>query len=70
MNQLSEKTLIPISLVGSILGGVIWLSVIYYKSEATAKDVDQLKQYQLEVISKLSRIETKLELIEIKQQEK
>jgi hypothetical protein len=65
--KLTEQTLIPLSLVGSIIGGVVWLSVIYYKSEATAKDVDQLKQYQLEVIHKLSRIETKLELIESKQ---
>lgn len=62
--KLTEQTLIPLSLVGSIIGGVIWLSVIYYKSEATAKDVDQLKQYQLEVISRLSRIETKLEHLE------
>lgn len=69
MTKLTEQTLIPLSLVGSILGGVIWLSVIYYKSEATARDVDQLKLYQLEVIHKLSRIETKLELIE-KQKEK
>lgn len=68
MTKLTEQTLIPVSLVGSIIGGVIWLSVIYYKSEATAKDVDQLKEYQLEVIHKLSRIETKLELIETKQE--
>jgi hypothetical protein len=62
--KLSEQTLIPLSLVGSIIGGVVWLSVIYYKSEATAKDVDQLKSYQLEVIQRLSRIETKLEHLE------
>jgi hypothetical protein len=62
--KLSEQTLIPLSLVGSIVGGVVWLSVIYYKSEATAKDVDQLKSYQLEVIQRLSRIETKLEHLE------
>jgi hypothetical protein len=62
--KLTEQTLIPLSLVGSIVGGVVWLSVIYYKSEATAKDVDQLKSYQLEVIQRLSRIETKLEHLE------
>ena len=70
MTKLTEQTLIPVSLVGSILGGVIWLSVIYFKAEATAKDVDQLKQYQLEVIHKLSRIETKLELLEKYNKEK
>ena len=63
MSQITEKTLIPISLLSSIVGGVVWLSVIYYKSEATAKDVDQLKQYQLEVIHELSEIKTELRFI-------
>lgn len=41
--KLTEQTLIPLSLVGSIIGGVIWLSVIYYKSEASAAKLEKLE---------------------------
>lgn len=50
--KLTEQTLIPLSLVGSIIGGVVWLSVIYYKSEASA--------------SKLEKLELKLEYLQEK----
>ncbi len=68
MNKITEATLIPLGLLGTLIGGAIWLSVIFYQGQANANDIDQLKQYQLEVIHKLSRIETKLESIENKKE--
>ncbi len=72
MNEITEKTLIPLSLLGTIVGGVVWLSVIYYKTEATAASVHKLENrleilqdkivYQNEkILEKVTRLETKLD---------
>ena len=72
MSKITETTLIPLSLLGTIVGGVVWLSVIYYKAEAAASDIDKIEQ-RLEVLQqkiveqnekileKVTRLETKLE---------
>lgn len=72
MSRITEGTLIPISLVITIIGGVIWLSVIFYKTDANADAIAELKGKQSlledkiylhnqDVIQRLSRIEAKLE---------
>jgi hypothetical protein len=62
--QISEKTLLPISLVITIIGGVIWLSVMYQKVEAHQISLQQveIKQdtFEADVIDRLARIETLL----------
>lgn len=62
MSQLTEKTLLPLGLVLSLLGGlsgtIIGATITLYKSEATAQDVDKLKLHQLVVVAKLSELQT------------
>ena len=63
-NKVSENTLIPISLVLTIIGGVFWLTSMYSKVEAHEATLlhihDAQQKFQEEVIDRLARIETKL----------
>lgn len=43
MNKITEGTLVPISLVLTILGGVVWLTMIYQKVEASQSKLGQLE---------------------------
>lgn len=43
IKSVTEKTLIPLSLVITISGGVFWLTNIYSKQEANAQELIQLK---------------------------
>ena len=72
MNKITENTLIPISLLGTIIGGVVWLSVIYYKAEASASDIQKIEakleilqnriiDQNEKILEKVTRLETKLE---------
>lgn len=62
--MITENTGISISLVISLAGGLVWLSTLYYKTEAMAQTVnrievkqDQYNENQSEIIQRLSRIE-------------
>jgi hypothetical protein len=68
LSKISESTVIPISLLITFLGGVAWLTTMAYKTDATAQEVIAIKERQEvyidrmnEVISRLIRIESKLE---------
>ena len=74
MSKLTEQTLIPLSLVITILGGVIWLSVMYQKVEAgqlvqreNRIEIQELKrdqaQYKTDVTDRLARMETKIDAL-------
>jgi len=80
-SKITEKTLVPISLVVSLFGGAGWLTQMHYTSAATAKTVedvrvdlnllqDNLVSYKLDNQEKLfkilSSIETRLSRIESK----
>lgn len=61
---ISENTGVSISLVISLAGGMVWLSTLYYKTEAMAQTVsrieqkqDQYNENQSDIIQRLSRIE-------------
>jgi hypothetical protein len=41
MNKITDKTLIPLSLVITVLGGVVWLSMMFSKVEAQEKKIDK-----------------------------
>ncbi len=62
---ITEKTLIPISLISIVCGGMMWLSAMWYKTEATASELVEVKsevrKLQVDVIDRLARIETKLD---------
>ena len=70
--KITEKTLIPISLLLVVMGGVFWLSSLYAKvgdhDEILNRILREQKtsqfgedQFKAEVIDRLARIETKLE---------
>lgn len=72
MNKITENTLIPISLVITILGGVVWLSTLWARTEAHAEKISKLQVQQesmmkqvtdsnIELVKQLARIEAKLE---------
>lgn len=67
MERITERTLIPISLVTIVMGGIFWLSAMWFRTEASAQDVSRLKQdvnnLNTEVIDRLARIETKLDIM-------
>lgn len=71
MKVISEQTLIPISLVVTIIGGVVWLTTLWFRSEAHAEIISELKAEQRaisqevrvnnqEVMKKLIELEIKL----------
>jgi hypothetical protein len=64
MRKIAEDTLLPISLVITLAGGVFWLSSMYSKVEAHEVGLTSLKAsqtaFQQEVIDRLARIETAL----------
>jgi hypothetical protein len=56
----SEKTLIPVSVLGVIFGGAVWLTTIWVRGDANAADLIEFKEA---VGKKLDRIEDKLDRI-------
>lgn len=73
MNRITEKTLIPISLVITILGGIIWLTILAENTKANTQSLTNLEtehralakdlvETQKKMIESLTRIETKLNI--------
>lgn len=56
MESLTEKTLIPISLVIIILGGVVWLTSLYSLAESNLRDVRILQAKQDTYFEQMSKI--------------
>mgnify|MGYP001590178655 CR=1 FL=1 len=70
MQILSEETLLPISLVILIAGGIVWLTKMFMISRDTDKHlvllsarVDMLEKESSVVCERLARIETKLDML-------
>lgn len=65
LNILSEGTLIPVSLLVVIVGGVFWLSSMYAQTNANAESVVEIKQQQKddrkEIMDRLSLIDGKID---------
>ena len=67
MNKITENTLIPVSLVILLLGGIVWLTSIYAQASQAAEAVKALTFKQEDynrlienIDRRLSRIEGKL----------
>jgi len=68
---LSEKTLIPISLVILLLGGIVWITNIAFKVDVSAESlkkielrqstIDEIKTDVAVIKSKLEKIDQKLD---------
>ena len=66
-SRITERTLIPISLVISILGGVGWLTKIYFETEAHGQSIVKLEQKAdqiLQMREDIAVIRTKVEALE------
>jgi len=68
---LNEDTLVPISLVLVFIGGVYWLSSLYFNTNANAKAIEEMARNEAEtrailmsIDQRLSRIEGKLDVNE------
>jgi hypothetical protein len=75
MRSITEKTLIPISAIGVVVGGVFWLTMLYFQTNANAKaladlslkqdtDLKAASIKQEEYVNILNRIDTRLAIIE------
>lgn len=62
---LSEKTLVPISLLAVLAGGIFWLSSMYVQTQANAHAVVEIKEQQRddrkEIIERLNLIDAKID---------
>lgn len=61
---LSEKTLIPISLVIVLVGGVFWLTTIYWRGISTAEAVLRVESKQDLYLKEVQEINARLTTIE------
>lgn len=67
-SKITEKTLIPISLVITLVGGVAWLSNLHFVSAQSAEAITKIEQKQDSYVQSLDQI--KLKLIEIEANQK
>lgn len=73
MDKITPETLVPLSLMGVLIGGIFWLSSMSIKSSIVYAKVDKLEEanskqsednakFQREVIERLARIEEALRM--------
>lgn len=71
VRSITERTVVPISLVVTFIGGVIWLSTLYAETKQNTAEVTEIKKefraamnevrtLNLLVIERLARIEERL----------
>lgn len=71
MSKITENTLVPLSLMATILGAGAWLTVVWYQGNANATAIMEIKTEVKEksnklddkldeIVQRLSRIEGKL----------
>jgi hypothetical protein len=70
-NKITENTLLPISLVIILAGGIMWLSSVWHQGNANAHSISELKEQRKydreEIMRKLEIIDAKLDrTLEIK----
>lgn len=66
MTKITQNTLIPLSLVITLLGGVFWLSSMYTTVVAAQQDFSEAKRYLQQIDQRLSRIEGAMSQLERK----
>lgn len=71
MQAITENTVLPLSLVGVLFGGIVWLTQIHYTAEAAVentnknrRNVETIQIYMQSIDRRLSRIEGKLNISE------
>jgi hypothetical protein len=66
MKAITENTVIPISLMLSLVGGIVWLTTIYNKTEAHEESLRKIESKQEAYLQNLEVIKVKLARIEMK----
>ena len=64
MEKITEKTLVPLSLLGAMVGGIFWLTSMYNQTLANTESVKEIIKKQDSYSEDLHLI--KMELSEIK----
>ncbi len=68
MKAITEKTLVPISLVVVLIGGIIWLTQIYTTANANSDNIRDIKRmefrYRKMLFDRLNSIDRRLAVIE------
>ena len=64
MRAITEKTFIPISMIGAIIGGAVWLTTIYNTSAANAANIKDLKYQRNSLLLELRIMNSRLSRIE------
>ena len=61
--SLSEKTLVPLSLIATICGGVVWVTMLYAQGVSNAKSIDELRTIQNSYAEDLSAMKVDISFI-------
>ena len=64
LKKLSEDTLIPVSFMVVLAGGIFWLSSMYSEVKANTTSVDELKKTNEAYMKTVQSIDTRLSRIE------
>lgn len=62
--KISEKTLIPLSLMLAVVSFVFWLSSISFKAEANAQSIKEIRQEQTRYMDDMAEVRESLSRIE------
>lgn len=67
---LSGKTLVPLTVIVSLAGGIVWLSVMFFNTTANTQNIkrlelriDSLEDTNSALLDRTARIETKLDIL-------
>lgn len=63
MQKITENTLVPISILGVIVGGIFWLSNMYFQTKASADDIVEIKAFQLQYMKDTAQIREDMAVI-------
>ena len=70
MRKISQDTLIPLSMVGTIIGGVVWLSSVAANTELGIDRIDRVEKANNEwkdyIIDQLKIINEKIDRLSLK----
>lgn len=64
LSRITEDTLIPVSLVITIVGGVFWLSALWHKADANAEAIQEIKAERKEFIELVTNVDKRLSFME------
>jgi len=64
MAKITEKTLIPVSIVAVLIAGVFWLGALMAEVKSNSKALEENKLIKLRIFQKLNDISQRLSRIE------